>query len=164
MDKFFEFGDPESLNNWVTTCDSDWDHGYSTANVTLSPSGSGIFSGNISTKTPKTGKIQAAGYANLRFVPPTVRKEHFYLFKKLILTLFNFYLCFQRSFYRDNLYMFAAYTHLAFRVRGDGRNYFVNLHPNNMFDVTFMDVHSYILHTRGGPYWQETVASFKCHF
>lgn len=59
--------------------------------------------------------------------------------------------------------MFAAYTHLAFRVRGDGRNYVVNLHPHTMFDTNFMDLHSYILHTRGGPYWQETLASIKCH-
>lgn len=70
---------------------------------------------------------------------------------------------FQRSFYREYTYIFVAYTHLALRIRGDGRTYFVNLHPHTLFDTTFMDLHSYVLHTRGGPYWQETVASLKCH-
>lgn len=77
IDKYFDFDGPESLDKWVTTCDSDWDHGYSTANVTITPSGSGIFSGNISTQVPKTGKVDIAGYANLRFVPPMVRDDFF---------------------------------------------------------------------------------------
>lgn len=140
VDKYFEFGGPESLDNWVVTCDSDWDMGYSTADVSISPSGSGIFSGNICTQTPKTGKIHLAGYANLRFVPPT------------------------RSFYREHTYVFVAYTHLALRIRGDGRTYIVNLHPHTMFDMTYMDMHSYILHTRGGPYWQETLIPFSKFF
>lgn len=83
VDRYFDFNGPESLNNWVTTCDSDWDQGYSTANVTISPTGTGIFSGNICTRTPKTGKIHLAGYANMRFVPPLVSTIPLFLLNKL---------------------------------------------------------------------------------
>ena len=80
IDKYFEFNGPESLDSWVVTADSDNNGGFSTANVTISPSGFGCFSGNLCTRVPKTGDVRTAGYANIRYVPPLVRAPFSFLF------------------------------------------------------------------------------------
>lgn len=139
-DKYFSFNGPESLNDWIVSADSDFEEGYSTANLSITPTGTGLFSGNLCLRLPKTGNQSLAGYTNLKFVPPL------------------------RAFGRDHKYFFEAYTHLVLRVRGDGRSYMINLHPHNYFDVHWLDLYSYVLHTRGGPYWQETKVPFMKFF
>ncbi|KAK3913505.1 Complex I intermediate-associated protein 30, mitochondrial [Frankliniella fusca] len=140
LDKYFEFGSPESLENWSVACDQDYDGGFSTAEVSLMPSGTGLFSGNICTRVPKTGEIENSGYANLRFIPP------------------------MKSFAREKYYFFAGYSHMVVRVRGDGRTYMINLHPHALVDLEWFNLFSYTLHTRGGPYWQETRIPFSKFF
>ena len=140
IDKFFDFRGPESLDEWVVTTDSDNDGGFSTANLSISPFGHGTFTGNLSNRVPKTGIVKNAGYVNLRYVPPL------------------------KAFGREDAYVWVAYTHLVLRVRGDGRTFLVNIHPHTDHDTHWLDMWSYVLHTRGGPYWQETWLPFSKFF
>jgi len=123
-------GDLESLNQWVTTCDSDYEEGFSTAKLEMSSTGTGIFSGILSTRLPKDGRIKYAGYCNITTIPK------------------------RKSFKREICHDWTQYTHLVLRVRGDGRCYMLNIATGGIFDLTWNDVYHYVLHTRGGPYWQ----------
>lgn len=129
-DVIWKFNDQQSLDNWVTTSDSDNAEGYSTCGLTLSPEGKGVFSGEISTKLPKDGKIQRTGYCNLR--SKRARKS------------------FKRETYLD----WTCYNKLVMKVRGDGRSYMLNLSTAGYWDVLWNDMYQFILFTRGGPYWQ----------
>ncbi|XP_063992078.1 complex I intermediate-associated protein 30, mitochondrial [Diachasmimorpha longicaudata] len=133
-------GDPKILDQWVVTCDSDFNHGYSKAALSLSPTGAGLFSGIVDTRVPQDGKLHRAGYCNVKSV---VRRGAFLI---------------QRP------YQWFSYTHCILRVRGDGRTYMVNLHLENEFDVTWSDLHSFPLYTRGGPYWQFVKIPFSKFF
>lgn len=128
---------PESLDQWVTSCDSDYEEGYSTAKLELSSTGTGIFSGTLSTRLPKDGRIKNAGFCNITTIPK------------------------QKSFKRDVCHNWMPYTHLILRVRGDGRCYALNISTRGIFDLTWNDVYHYVLHTRGGPYWQYVKVPFS---
>lgn len=65
-DVIWKFGNTEALSNWVVTSDSDHNEGYSTCSLTLNKQGKGMFSGNLSTRVPKDGRIKRAGYCNIR--------------------------------------------------------------------------------------------------
>ncbi|XP_011634495.1 complex I intermediate-associated protein 30, mitochondrial [Pogonomyrmex barbatus] len=131
VDIIWQFkGDPKSLDQWVTTCDSDYEEGFSTAKLEMSSTGTGIFSGILSTRLPKDGRIKYAGYCNITTIPK--------------------YKSFKREVYHD----WTPYTHLVLRIRGDGRCYVLNIATRGIFDLTWNDVYHYVLHTRGGPYWQ----------
>lgn len=45
------------------------------------------------------------------------------------------------------------------RIRGDGRSYLINIHISGQFDIMWNDVFTFVLYTRGGPYWQTTRVS-----
>lgn len=96
----------------------------------MSSTGTGVFSGTISTRLPKDGRIRYAGYCNMTSIPK------------------------QKSFKRDTYHDWSHYTHLVLRIRGDGRCYVLNLSTRGMFDLTWNDMYHYVLYTRGGPYWQ----------
>lgn len=96
----------------------------------LSSTGTGIFSGTLSTRLPKDGRIKSAGFCNITTIPK------------------------QRSFRRDVRHDWTPYTHLVLRVRGDGRCYALSISTRGIFDLMWNDVYHYVLHTRGGPYWQ----------
>ncbi|XP_018308467.1 complex I intermediate-associated protein 30, mitochondrial [Mycetomoellerius zeteki] len=122
--------DLKSLDQWVITCDSDYNEGFSTVKLEMSSTGTGVFSGTISTRLPKDGRIRYAGYCNMTSIPK------------------------QKSFKRDTYHDWSHYTHLVLRIRGDGRCYVLNLSTRGMFDLTWNDMYHYVLYTRGGPYWQ----------
>lgn len=92
--------------------------------------GKGLFHGNIDTTLPKDGKFSATGYACMRAKP------------------------YRMPFKIKSSFDWTMYTHLVFKVRGDGRIYMANLYVNRNFDVSWYDVYHYFLYTRGGPYWQ----------
>lgn len=96
----------------------------------MSSAGTGVFSGVLSTRLPKDGKVKYSGYCNITSIPK--RKA------------------FQREVYHD----WTPYTHVVLRVRGDGRCYVLNISTKGIFDLTWHDMYHYVLHTRGGPYWQ----------
>ena len=48
MDKKWVFEKPEDLDQWRTGADSDHKEGYSKCSLTMSSTGHGLFSGNLS--------------------------------------------------------------------------------------------------------------------
>jgi len=70
-----------------------------------------------------------------------------------------FKIVFQKSFQRDSFFDWSPYTHLNLRLRGDGRSYLINIHVSGQFDIMWNDVFTFVLYTRGGPYWQTTRVS-----
>lgn len=130
MDPQWTFNEHTNFNDWVVTSDSDHNEGYSTCSLGLSPTGKGLFTGNLSTQLVKDGKISRAGYCNMKSMRPT------------------------KSFKRDSFHDWSSYTHLVLRVRGDGRSYFVNLGAAGYFDINWNDQFHFALFTRGGPHWQ----------
>lgn len=129
--------DLKSLDQWVVTCDSDYNEGFSTVKLEMSSTGTGVFSGMLSTRLPKDGKIKYAGYCSMTSIPK------------------------RKSFKREVYHNWTPYTHLNLRVRGDGRCYMLTISTRGMFDLTWNDVYHYVLHTRGGPYWQYVKVPFS---
>lgn len=68
---------------------------------------------------------------------------------------------FQKSFKRKTSYEWSQYTHVVLKVRGDGRQYLVNISTEGIYDLSWFNMYSYRLHTRGGPHWQLTKVT-KC--
>jgi NADH dehydrogenase [ubiquinone] 1 alpha subcomplex assembly factor 1 len=61
----------------------------------------------------------------------------------------------RKSFYRQDFFDWRDFTHLLVRVRGDGRNWLINLNvSDDKCDITWFDRYTYVLYTHGGPYWQ----------
>ena len=46
------------------------------------------------------------------------------------------------------------WTHLLFKVKGDGRTYNLVLNTPGQTNLTANNIYTYPLYTRGGPYWQ----------
>ncbi|KAH9394611.1 Complex I intermediate-associated protein 30, mitochondrial [Tyrophagus putrescentiae] len=119
------------INNWNTTCDSDYDLGYSSASLTVSPAGYALFSGYLDKTLPKDGKVVRAGYA---YMGSLKSRQPFFL--------------------PETHHEFYQFTHVVLRVRGDGRRYFIAFDTSDRLDITWFDRYQYMLYTHGGPYWQ----------
>lgn len=74
-DVVWKFDTSESLQNWVATSDSDHNEGYSKCKLELSQTHKGVFSGTLSSKVPKDGRIQRAGYCNIRSMRARVSND-----------------------------------------------------------------------------------------
>lgn len=103
----------------------------------MSSIGTGVFSGVLSNRLPKDGRLAYAGYCNITTIPK------------------------YKSFNREAAYDWSPYTHLVLRIRGDGRCYSLNLSTSYIFDLTWNDMYQYVFHTRGGPYWQYVKMPFS---
>ncbi|MCL4121654.1 UNVERIFIED_CONTAM: hypothetical protein GTU68_064833 [Idotea baltica] len=136
-DKVFDFKTEEDLKLWMVSSDQDHNEGFSEGSLTISPTGHGLFSGNIDTRIPKDGTVTAAGYSNMTLIQP------------------------RRSFKREISFDWIPYSHLAMRIRGDGRRYLLTLKTAGTFDVSWFDMYIYVLYTRGGPYWQDVKIPFS---
>lgn len=140
MDKVWVFDSQEVLDKWVVTSDSDHGEGRSTGSLTLSPTGHGLFSGEICTEPPKDGRVKRAGYCNMTSMRP------------------------RKSFKREEYHNWEDYNTLELRVRGDGRSYMLNINCAGYFDIMWNDIYTYPLYTRGGPHWQLTRIPFSKFF
>lgn len=136
-DILWKFDSPTVLDQWVATADSDHNEGYSKCDLKISADGTAIFSGSLNCEVPKDGRIKRAGYCNMK----SLRR--------------------QKSFKRDTYYNWVMYTHLVLRLRGDGRSYMLNLSTAGYYDIMWNDMYTYVLYTRGGPYWQLTKIPFS---
>lgn len=65
-DIVWKFGNEESLQRWVVTCDSDHNEGHSSGSLTLNKQGKGMLSGYLSTQVPKDGRVKRSGYCNIK--------------------------------------------------------------------------------------------------
>nr|CAG4641005.1 EOG090X091L [Eulimnadia texana] len=139
-DVVFKFDTEEDMNKWVATSDQNHHEGFSSCTMSRSVNGKGLFTGDLSTRLPKDGIQKKAGYCNIRTIRP------------------------KKSFQREIYHNWYPYTHLVLRVRGDGRTYMVNLSTAGYFDMTWNDMYSFPLYTRGGPYWQITKIPFSKFF
>ncbi|XP_054707410.1 complex I intermediate-associated protein 30, mitochondrial-like [Uloborus diversus] len=129
-DVFFRFDSEDCLKKWRVSSDKSNREGNSTCSLEINDKGKGVFYGNIDTTPPKDGKNRFAGYCAMKTLPK------------------------MKSFLREDVYDWTAFTHLELRVKGDGRNYAVHLGIAAYFDVSWFDMYTYTLHTHGGPYWQ----------
>lgn len=66
IDIVWKFGKESSLDDWITTSDSDHNEGFSKCELTLTKDGMGLFSGELNKTVPKDGKIARAGYCNMK--------------------------------------------------------------------------------------------------
>lgn len=137
---FWRFDSQENVDKWIVTTDKDNGEGFSTAEFVLGSGNTAVFSGVLDPSPPKGTKVRKTGYCN-------IRSERKY-----------------RSFGRNDYYDWSAFTHLLFRIRGDGRSYMINLGMDGHFDITWNVVYNFILYTRGGPYWQVAKIPFSKFF
>lgn len=140
VDVAFQFDQKNELDRWIVTADSDHNEGFSTATFEKSPAGYAMFSGYVQSAVPKDGRVKRAGYCNIRSQPV------------------------KKSFQRDSHYDWSMYNTLVLKIRGDGRNYLINLHSEGYFDVLWHDIYHYVLYTRGGPHWQVARIPFSKFF
>lgn len=140
VDIAFDFRNNESLEKWNITCDKDHNEGFSSCTLGINKNKHAVFSGEIVTRVPLDGRVKRAGYCNMK----TLRAR--------------------KSFKRDTYLDWRAYNMLVMRIRGDGRNYMLNIHTRGHFDITWNDVYHYVLYTRGGPYWQVARIPFSKFF
>ncbi|GBP65935.1 Complex I intermediate-associated protein 30, mitochondrial [Eumeta japonica] len=60
------FNNSTVLDNFVTTCDSDHNEGFSKCSLEMSPAGRALFHGYLDVRVPKDGKVKRAGYCSFR--------------------------------------------------------------------------------------------------
>lgn len=139
-DVFWRFDSEDCLKEWRIGSDKINKEGQSECSLVVNDKKKLVFSGNVDLTPPKDGRTRFAGYCGIRTV------------KKL------------KSFFRDDWYYFEPFTHLEMRVKGDGRNYMINLNTGMYYDVSWFVMYSYVLHTHGGPYWQVVRLPFSKFF
>lgn len=75
-DVVWRFGSSESLEKWKVASDSDHNEGFSKCSLALNKQGKGLFSGYISIRVPKDGKVKRAGYCNMQTLRARVRFDN----------------------------------------------------------------------------------------
>ncbi|KAI0981702.1 hypothetical protein GJ496_007948 [Pomphorhynchus laevis] len=128
-----KFDTAESLRKWFVADDRWEGSGTSEAHLTYDPvSQCAVVSGHIDSDLSITnsGSIKKKGFLAFK------SKEQ----RNLLTT--------------HEPYDWTSFTHIAMLIRGDGRQWTLNLNTPGPFDVFAFDMFSYPLFTRGGPYWQ----------
>ncbi|KZC06352.1 PREDICTED: complex I intermediate-associated protein 30, mitochondrial [Dufourea novaeangliae] len=130
-------GTEKCRDQWIVTCDSDYNEGYSKAKLDFTAYGTGLFHGSLSPRVPKDGVIGKAGYCNVT----STRKR--------------------KSFYRKSFYDWSCYNTLVLRIRGDGRCYMLNVLQRGHYDMGWYHSFHYFIYTTGSPYWQHVKIPFS---
>ncbi|KAJ8963838.1 hypothetical protein NQ314_005353 [Rhamnusium bicolor] len=152
VDVIWQFKNAESLKKWIVTNDSDNNEGFSKSSLVLGNHEKALFSGQLSLKVPKDGRIKRTGYCNMRTIRArSVLRERDQLGNN-------------KSFKREAHLDWTSYNMLVMRVRGDGRSYLLNINTRGYYDLTWNDMYHYVLFTRGGPYWQVARIPFSKFF
>jgi len=135
----WRFNNAEALNEFQVNCDRDHSRGHSWAELISSNNQTGLFRGYLDTKVPQDGTTFRTGYANIM----SPMKE--------------------RSFNRMDVHddWGNDFTHLALKIRGDGRTYMLILNAPGPVDISWHDQFQYPLYTHGGPYWQYALIPFS---
>jgi NADH dehydrogenase [ubiquinone] 1 alpha subcomplex assembly factor 1 len=124
--------------NFIVSSDSVWGEGYSWGALEASPAkNSALFYGDLNTSIPQDGRTRAAGYVSLKSVTQNM------------------------SFGRLKTLDFEFYSAIELTIRGDGRSYWLNIHLDEYYDLTWFDLYQFPLYTRGGPYWQKVTIPFS---
>jgi len=137
---FWRFDSEECLKTWRVTSDKTNREGNSDCKLIINDKKKAVFSGNIDLSLPKDGKKRFSGYCGIK----SFRKT--------------------KSFFREDFYYFSPFTHLELRVRGDGRNYSVNLGVGMYYDINWFTSYTFAIFTHGGPYWQVIRIPFSQFF
>ncbi|XP_062379017.1 complex I intermediate-associated protein 30, mitochondrial [Sardina pilchardus] len=136
----WEFRGPESLNKWVVSSDQEIG-GRSEVYLKLGRNNNTcLLYGTLSATPPRDGETRYSGYCSMRS-------------KQLFAS-------FQRKKHLD----LSSFNTLHLRIRGDGRPWMINIRPQTFFSHQRVDVYSYFLYTRGGPYWQDVKIPFSKFF
>merc|ERR1712212_1311677 len=102
------------FDSWIVSTDADNEIGYSTAELRASPAGYAVFSGNLDLTPVDVSLASRVGVVNMACMRP------------------------RKAFYRKYIHFnWSGYTHMVFRVRGDGRTYRLNIHKGGMYDVSW---------------------------
>ncbi|CAK9297138.1 unnamed protein product [Gordionus sp. m RMFG-2023] len=133
----FDFKDEDSLSKWITKSDIDFDLGNSMCNLSMTKNKTGLFTGYINSALPQDGRVKYTGFCSMKSM------------RRL------------KAFYKKDPYYIGESTHIALRVRGDGRKYSFVVNTPGIFDLTYYDQYIYPIYTRGGPYWQTVLIPFS---
>jgi NADH dehydrogenase [ubiquinone] 1 alpha subcomplex assembly factor 1 len=133
----WDFKCDEDVNKW--DCISDREiGGQSKATFSLNKKNSGaIFAGILSTNVSLTSNMKYSGYCAIRSQP------------------------IKGSLFSSKVIDMSEFDAFRFRVRGDGRKYFINVQSPGM--VRRDDVWQYFLFPRGGPQWEDITVHISVH-
>ncbi|BFZ61858.1 hypothetical protein YB2330_002936 [Saitoella coloradoensis] len=131
---FINFKTPEALDSVITGCDEDIG-GFSSVNLDFEPSeNAAVFHGSLSLQVPANPNVTRSGYAAFRTKVPA------------------------RTLFGTPRFETDGYQHIALRVKGDRRKYFVNV-QGDTFSQTDLWQHRLFLSTPGQ--WETVMIPFN---
>lgn len=71
----WRFNNKAAISEWMVSCDKDIDEGKSECEFVLSPQGTGVFRGKVSTELNKAGQAKRTGYCNIASPIKTVGRN-----------------------------------------------------------------------------------------
>jgi len=125
------FATRKELGDFAVGSDADLG-GRSTANLAITPTGSGLFSGNISTEIPDGYRLDRAGYAGFRNKPKPPQ------------------------LYGNRFWDASLFSHLGLKVKGDHRKYHVNIQTDGPIQS---DLFQHRLYLKEVGQWETVLVS-----
>eukprot|EP00794_Sanderia_malayensis_P020622 gene20622-22657_t len=122
----FDFKEPKANEEWLTISDKEFG-GQSETYFSKTSHGQCVFRGNVSTILPEDERAKYSGFCAMKSKPRTGFLQQVEPFD------------------------LNAFDTFEIRLRGDGRTYFFNVHPEG---YQLDDLYQAFICTRGGPYWE----------